>query len=86
MPQLDGFVPAAGYTKLLPVPFIHQDDLQALVQVNTLAPIMLTQGLTKARKLVKGSSIVFISSISGYNSVSPGNSMYAASKAGIQGL
>jgi NAD(P)-dependent dehydrogenase (short-subunit alcohol dehydrogenase family) len=86
MPQLNGFVPAAGYTKLLPVPFIHQDVLQALIQVNMLAPIMLTQGLAKTRKLVKGSSIVYISSIAGYNSVSPGNSMYAASKAGLLGF
>lgn len=86
MPQLDGFVPAAGYTKLLPVSYINQEDLQTIIQVNTMAPIMLTQGLTKNTKFNKGSSIVFISSISGLNSTSPGNSMYSASKGGIQGF
>ncbi len=83
-PQLDGFVPAAGFTKLLPIPFIKQEDLEEIFQVNTKAPILLTQGLEKKKKLNRGASIVFVSSIAGNFTVSPGNAMYSATKGAIQ--
>lgn len=84
VPQLDGFVPAAGYTKLLPVPFINSRDLWNIFQVNTITPVLLTQGLVKMKKMNKGSSIVFVSSIAGVFSVSPGNAMYSATKGALQ--
>ena len=84
VPQLDGFVPAAGFTKLLPTQFIHSGDLSRILQVNTQAPILLTKGLVKNKKLNKGASVVFVSSIAGVYSVSPGNAMYSASKGAIQ--
>lgn len=83
-PQLDGLVPAAGFTKLLPIAFIKQEDLGEIFQVNTKAPILLTQGLEKKKKLNKGASIVFVSSIAGNYTVSPGNAMYSATKGAIQ--
>ena len=84
VPQLDGFVPAAGFTRLLPIPFVEHDDLSHILQVNTQAPILLTKGLVKNKKLNKGSSVVFVSSIAGVYSVSPGNGMYSATKGAIQ--
>ncbi len=83
MPLLDGFVYGAGFTKLLLTQFINKDDIDQIFQVNTLAPMMLTQLLVKEKKLNKAASIVFISSVAGVYNVSPGNAMYSASKGAL---
>jgi NAD(P)-dependent dehydrogenase (short-subunit alcohol dehydrogenase family) len=84
--QLHGLVNNAGINKLLLPQFINEKDLNMTFQVNTIAPILLTQKLLKKKKLQKGSSIVFTSSVAGVYSVTPGNSMYSASKGAINGF
>ena len=63
MPHLDGLVSNAGFTRLQPIAFLCEDDVQELFRVNTIAPIVLLKRLLKARKLVKRSSVVFTSSL-----------------------
>jgi NAD(P)-dependent dehydrogenase (short-subunit alcohol dehydrogenase family) len=84
--QLDGLVNNAGINKLLLPQFINEKDLKMTFQVNTIAPILLTQKLLKKKKLLKGASIVFTSSVAGVFGVTPGNSMYSASKGAINGF
>ena len=83
VPHLDGLVNNAGYQEYLPVPFIKKDKLEAIMSVNTIAPIALLQKLLRAKKITKGASIVFTSSLAGLGVNAPGNSMYAATKGAI---
>ena len=83
VPHLDGLVNNAGYQEYLPVPFIKKDKLEAIMLVNTIAPIALLQKLLRAKKITKGASIVFTSSLAGIGINAPGNSMYAATKGAI---
>ena len=81
--MLDGLVNNAGYNVMQLVPFIKQNDLRRIFDVNTLSSIYLTHALIKAKKLQKGSSVVFTSSISGRGVCSPGNGLYCATKAAV---
>ena len=54
----------------------------AVLDVNLLAPILLTNGLLANDRVRRGSSVIFVSSLSRYVSY-PGASVYAASKDGI---
>lgn len=83
IPILDGCVNNAGYNDVQLVPFINPERLNKLFQVNTQSPILLVNRLLKNKKLSKGASIVFTSSISARGISSPGNSLYSATKAGI---
>ena len=80
---LDGFVCNAGITKRRPIHFIKEDELREVFEINTISSILLTKALAKAKKFNKGASIVFTSSKAA-RIVTPGNSMYAASKAAIE--
>ena len=82
-PALNGLVNNAGYNVMQLVPFIKRDDLTRIFNVNAIAPIYLTHALVKAKKLVKGASVVFTSSISGRGVCSPGNGLYCATKAAV---
>lgn len=82
VPVLDGLLNNAGITTGKPISFITEQELDALMKINTNAPIHLTNLLIKKKKIAKGGSIVFTSSIGKYM-VAPGNSMYAASKGAI---
>lgn len=79
---LNGLVNNAGQNSLVTVNYIEQADLDKVYQTNVFAPILLTKGLLKKRKIAKGGSIVFSSSISATLST-PANSLYASSKAAI---
>lgn len=80
---LDGVVLNAGYTKTAPVQFIKEDDLMGMLQVNTVAPMLLLRDLLKKKKLPKGASVVFTSSIAGVVRSSVGNAMYASTKGAL---
>jgi NAD(P)-dependent dehydrogenase (short-subunit alcohol dehydrogenase family) len=86
IPFLDGCVNNAGINKTLPIQFINSESLNETINTNTIAPILLTQQLIKKKKLNKGASIVFTSSIAGVSRSSMGNSMYSASKGAINGF
>lgn len=86
LPVLDGIVNNAGMNKILPIQFVSSAELMMTMQVNAISPIMLTQAIIKKKKLSKGGSIVFVSSIAGHTRSSVGNSMYCASKGAITGF
>ena len=77
---LDGLVCNAGISKVLPVQFLNEKDLNHVVSINAFAPMYLTQKLYKNKKIQKGGSVVFTESISGVSMVSMGGVMYAVSK------
>lgn len=83
LPEIQGLVNNAGYTKILPLQFVNSDDISSIFKVNTMAPILLLQKLLKKKKLKKGASVVFTNSIAGLGSICVGNSMYASSKGAI---
>ena len=83
-PALDGLVNNAGRGKSKPVNFLKLEDLQDVYQTNLFGVALLTKGLLKKKKLVKGASIVFTSSISSYMTAA-GLSIYASSKAAVCG-
>jgi len=86
VPELDGFSNNAGITQVVLVKHIKQSTLAEIINTNTIAPILLTQLLTKKRKIKNNGSIVFTSSLSGVYCVHYGESMYAASKGAISGF
>lgn len=86
LPSIDGIVFSAGYTKILPFQFINETDINKLMQVNFMSPALLSQLLVKNKKLNKGASIVFISSISGVFCSSVAGTIYSASKGAVNGL
>lgn len=79
---IDGLVNNAGLGRNKPVNYIKMDDLQYVYQTNVFACILLTKSLLKKKKINKGGSLVFTSSISSQLST-PGIAMYASSKAAI---
>ena len=83
IPHIDGLVNNAGYQEYLPVPFIKKEKLEAIMSVNTIAPIVLLQKFLRDKKNKKGASVVFTSSLAGIGFNAPGNSMYAATKGAI---
>ena len=81
-PVLNGLVNNAGRGKSKPVNFIGMDDLQDVFQTNLFGVALLTKMLLKKKKIAKGGSIVFTSSISAYMTAA-GLSIYASSKAAV---
>ncbi len=86
IPEIQGIVHCAGIVKTLPFQFVTIEQLEHIMNVNFTAPTLLTQQVIKNKKIKKGASVVFISSISGVSIAMPGNSMYSASKGAINGM
>ncbi len=80
---LQGLVLCAGKGMTASFPFSTPDKYQSIFNVNFFAPVELLRLLVKKKKLVKESSVVFVSSIGGLWSFSLGNGVYGASKAAI---
>ena len=80
---LDGVVHCAGIVKPFPIQFLNKQKIDETLHTNFYSTVCLTSALFKAKKINDGASLVFLSSISGQYP-GKGNSMYAASKAGIE--
>lgn len=83
LPKINGAVLNAGISKLKPVQFIKECDLQDILKVNTIAPIILVQQMLKKKMIEKGASLVFTSSVSGNTVFVPGHALYSVSKAAL---
>jgi len=79
---LDGIVLNAGAVKLAPIAFIKDANIDALFEVNIQSSIRLIQRIVRKRKLKKGASIVFISSIA-TQKATIGNAVYNATKGAV---
>jgi NAD(P)-dependent dehydrogenase (short-subunit alcohol dehydrogenase family) len=86
VPLLDGIVHCAGIAKPLPFQFSGKEIINEVMGINFNSPAILSQQLLKNKKIRKGASIVFISSISGLSCSSVGGSLYSASKGAVNGL
>ena len=86
LPKLDGLVHCAGVVNTLLFQFIDAKSLSEIMDVNFMAPTLISAQLAEEKQLKKGSSIVFIGSISGTAIVGGGNSMYSASKGAVNGM
>lgn len=82
LPELDGLVLSAGITITKPVKFISKEMVDNLLQTNIVSSMLLIQKLIRSKKMSRGSSIVFISSI-GSAKAYFGNSVYSASKGAV---
>ena len=83
LPHLDGVSLNACIVKTLPVKFINKEALTEVLNVNMMGPILLVQRLLKKKKITRGSSVVFTSSIGGVMISTVGNTMYGVSKGGL---
>ena len=65
LPPVSGVFHSAGVMKLVPYPFVTEKHLREIHQSNYEAPVLLTQGLFKQKRILDGASIVFVASTSG---------------------
>lgn len=83
LPNLDGCVNNAGIGKTLPVQFYTENEIERLYKTNFVAPVLLTKLLIKKKKINKGFSMVYTSSIS-HKVNEPGDGLYGCTKASIE--
>lgn len=82
LPKLDGVVHCAGIGQRIPCKDLQMENVNQVMDVNFLAPVMLQAELLRQKKINKAASIVFVASIASW-SPSFGNSIYSASKGAI---
>ena len=80
---LQGLVLCAGRGMTSPFSFSTRDKYNEVFDVNFYAPVELLRLLVKKKKIIKESSVVFVSSIGGVKSFQLGNGVYGASKAAL---
>lgn len=83
LPQLEGVVNNAGITKGIPIKFYKKAKIDEVFNINSFASIFLVKHLLKGKKMRKGASVVFTSSITNQVVVN-GNGIYGMSKAVIE--
>lgn len=81
--SIDGLVNNAGISNTKPLHFISSVDFDRVVGLNTKSPMLLTNLLYKKKKLNKGASIVFTSSLAGLYTFTPANGLYSMTKAAL---
>lgn len=85
-PELDGFAGCAGIAAMQPFQFIDSVKMKQVFEINFFGPVMLVKSLLKKKKLGKGGSIVFVSSVDGPKVTHIGNAMYSATKSALVGM
>ncbi|MCD8186109.1 MAG: SDR family oxidoreductase [Rikenellaceae bacterium] len=85
LPLLDGIVHNAGLYVIKPSQFLNRETLDETLNINFFSPAVLSQKLLKGKKINRGGSIVFVSSIFGVKISAVGSAAYSASKGAING-
>ena len=86
LPEIQGWVNSAGIPKISPIKRFKFADIQEILNVNTISSMMLLSLLLKSKKIKRGASVVFISSISGVCVGTAGDTSYCASKGAVNGF
>lgn len=86
VPTINGVACCAGVAEMKPFAFVTEEDVERVFKVNCFAPVMLVNKLLEAKKLNKGGSVVFVSSVDGPKIVHAGNSVYSGSKSALVGM
>ena len=80
---LQGVALCAGRPMTLPFQFCTREKMDDVFNTNYFAPFELLRLLAKKKKILAGSSAVFITSIGGVLRCTPGNTVYGATKAAL---
>ncbi|MFH2143603.1 MAG: SDR family oxidoreductase [Bacteroidota bacterium] len=83
--KIDGLVHSAGLALYMPIQFISEKNIDQLLKINYLAPVILTAKILRKKNINTGGSIVFISSISTRYPFF-GGALYTSSKSAIEGF
>lgn len=86
IPEIQGLVNNAGITETMLTQFIKRENVEKILSINTIAPILLTQKILKSKKIKRGGSIVFTCSVSGTCVCGGGNVLYSTSKGAVNGF
>lgn len=86
LPKLDGFSCNAGIANTNLISFLKEEEIENVFKTNTFSSILLTKYLIKKKKLNKGASIVYTSSVGNVHCASIANGLYGASKCAIDGF
>ncbi len=81
-PLLDGAVHSSGVVRPFPVKFIGKKQVDELFGINYNGPVLLTSRLFRKKKINKGASLVFMSSISS-QFPHKGGALYSGTKAAL---
>ena len=82
LPSVDGIVLCAGIIKTMPIKHISENAMEDIFNTNIMANIRMVSRMLKKKKINKGASVIFISSVSTFN-VKIGNSLYSATKGAV---
>lgn len=83
---LDGVVLCAGKGFTSPFLYSTREKFHSIMEVNFYSSVELLRLLVKKKRIVKDSSVVFVSSIGGNYSFNVGNGVYGVSKAAINSV
>jgi len=86
LPALDGLVNCAGISTTWLFLSLTREKLNKVFDVNFFSPVELSRLILKKKKMNKGGSIVFISSIDGPIISHIANSSYSAAKAALAAI
>lgn len=84
-PEINGLVYSAGVLKLCTTKTVNRQNLESSFNTNAIAPIMVTNGLLRKKRLKPQSSIIYISSLSGVFIGGTGEISYSATKGALSG-
>lgn len=79
---LDGIVHCAGINEMIPARLVTEPDFDRTMNINVKAPVLLQAELLRQKKVARGSSIIFVASISSESPIM-GNAVYSASKGAL---
>lgn len=82
VPPLDGVVFSAGAAVMAPLRMVSEAHLDAMLDVNFKAPVLLTQALLSKKKVASGGSLVYVTSAAAH--FAPyATAMYSGAKAAL---
>lgn len=86
VPVLQGWVNSAGIPKVCPIKYFDRNDVEEIFNINTISTMLLLSMLIKRKKIKRGSSVVFISAVTGAFVGSKGDTSYCATKGAVNGF